>query len=75
MEIQDDDSQLDIIVDHSFCNGILILKARYYSKSTETKDVWETPFNIIKKDSPIEMAKYILNNVVDTLKQNGYYGN
>eukprot|EP00957_Ditylum_brightwellii_P156409 11904045-Ditylum_brightwellii.AAC.1 len=38
MEMQDDDYQLDVIVDHSFRDGMLILKARYYSNSTETKD-------------------------------------
>jgi hypothetical protein len=75
MEMQDDDYQLDVIVDHSFRDGMLILKARYYSNSTETKDVWETPFNIIKKDAPIEVAKYISNNVVETSRRNGYYGN
>eukprot|EP00957_Ditylum_brightwellii_P028746 2171327-Ditylum_brightwellii.AAC.1 len=75
MEIQDDDYQLDVIVDHSFCDGMLILKACYYSNSTETKDVWETPFNITKKDSPFKVAKYISNNVVETSQRNGYYGN
>eukprot|EP00957_Ditylum_brightwellii_P045273 3432275-Ditylum_brightwellii.AAC.1 len=75
MEMQDDDYQLDIIVDHSFCDDMLILKADYYSNSIETKDVWETPFNIIKKDSPIEVETCTSNNVVETSRQNGYYDN
>eukprot|EP00957_Ditylum_brightwellii_P132468 10101988-Ditylum_brightwellii.AAC.1 len=72
---QEDDYEFDVIVDHQFKNGVLILKARYYSESSDAKYVWESLFNTIKKDAPLELVKYIINNVVEILQRNGIYNN
>eukprot|EP00957_Ditylum_brightwellii_P184695 14067268-Ditylum_brightwellii.AAC.1 len=73
MGVQADDYELDVIVDHHFKDGILIFKARYYSESNGSKDVWEAPFNALKKDTPLKVARYIQNHVTETSRQNGYY--
>eukprot|EP00957_Ditylum_brightwellii_P158918 12095787-Ditylum_brightwellii.AAC.1 len=38
-DVQEGDYELDVIVDHHLKNGALILKARYYSDSSDVKDV------------------------------------
>eukprot|EP00957_Ditylum_brightwellii_P003511 265943-Ditylum_brightwellii.AAC.1 len=73
MDVQADDYELDVIVDHHFKDGILILNARYYSDPNESKDVWEAPFNALKKDTPLEVARYIQNHVTETSRQNRHY--
>eukprot|EP00957_Ditylum_brightwellii_P127797 9746495-Ditylum_brightwellii.AAC.1 len=54
LDLQADNYELDIIVDHHFKDGILILKARYYSQLNNSNDVWEMPFNVLKKDAPLK---------------------
>eukprot|EP00957_Ditylum_brightwellii_P212203 15367071-Ditylum_brightwellii.AAC.1 len=71
--IQENDYKLDVIIDHHFKNGVLILKARYFSESSDVKDVWESPFNTIKIGAPLEVEKYITNNVFETSQQNRFY--
>eukprot|EP00957_Ditylum_brightwellii_P020954 1579453-Ditylum_brightwellii.AAC.1 len=69
-ESDDDDEDIEESLspdmkDYHFKDGILILKARYCSQLSDSKDVWETPINILKKDAPLEVARYIQNNVTE----------
>eukprot|EP00957_Ditylum_brightwellii_P087159 6633279-Ditylum_brightwellii.AAC.1 len=73
MDVQADNYELDVIVDHHFKDGILILKTRNYSESNNSKDVWEAPFNALKKDTPLEVARYIQNHVTEASRKNGHY--
>ena len=57
-------------MDHKFDNGILMFKVRYTGDVDET-DV-DLPFSILKKDQPMDTARYISNHVLDD-KRNGRY--
>jgi hypothetical protein len=67
----DDDYEIDKIVDHVFKDGILILKVRYQG-ATMGEHVIEVPFGVLKKDVPLELAKYVRDHVLDE-KRNGHY--
>jgi ribosomal protein L37E len=67
----DDDHEIDKIVDHVFKDGILILKVRYQGE-TKGEHVLEVPFGVLKKDIPLELAKYVQDHVLDE-KRNGHY--
>eukprot|EP00957_Ditylum_brightwellii_P017503 1318859-Ditylum_brightwellii.AAC.1 len=73
LDLQAKDYELDIIVDHHFKDSILILKAMYQSKLSDSKNVWEMLFNTLKKDAPLEVARYIQNYVTEASRQDGYY--
>ncbi len=60
------------IVDHTFLNGILVLKVRYSEDGDLGEHTLEVPFPILKKDEPVQVARYIRDNVVEE-KRNGFY--
>jgi hypothetical protein len=60
--------EFEKVVDHAFTDGILLFKARYQG-STEGEHIVEIPFSVLKKDVPLECAKYIRNYVVDSTTQ------
>jgi hypothetical protein len=71
LQMEDDDRhEFHKIVDHRFDNGVLILNVQYQGEIEET--ILEIPFSTLKKDVPIELARYIRNKVIDK-KRNGYY--
>ena len=65
-----DNLEFNKILDHKFDNGILMFKVRYTGDVDET-DV-DLPFSILKKDQPMDTARYISNHVLDD-KRNGRY--
>ena len=73
-QIEDEvDDEFDKIVDHKFENGILIFTARFQG-SSNGEHLVEVPFSILKKDVPLECAKYIRNYVLDsTSRRSGTY--
>ncbi len=56
----------DLITDHYFTDAELILKVKYESA---TLDV---PFHVLRKDVPLELARYIRNSVLEK-RRGGYY--
>jgi hypothetical protein len=56
--------EFDKIVDHSFEDGVLTFMARYQGM-TEGEHIVAVPFNILKRDVPLECAKYIRNYVAN----------
>ena len=58
-------------MDHYFYKGVLTLKVNYLTIDDQQTTL-EIPFGILRKDVPLELAKYIQENVVDE-KRGGYY--
>ena len=54
-----EDNEFHHIKSHKWINGSLVLTIELYSGKN-----FDIPFNIIKKDRPLETAKYIKNNIV-----------
>jgi len=71
-QMEDDDSHdFECIVDHTLSNSGLTLKVKYSScDDTETFDV---PFRVLKKDVPLELAKYIRDKVVEGNRRTGHF--
>ena len=69
-EHEEDNYEFDKIVDHFYQDGVLILKVRYQGKLED--NVMDVPFPIIKKDVPLETARYIQLYVIDK-KHKGFY--
>ena len=61
IEGTNEDNEFHHIKGHKWVDGSLILDVELYSGK-----FFDIPFNIIKKDRPIETAKYIKNNVVES---------
>ena len=71
-QLRDDaDHNFHSIVDHSFVNSTLILTVKYVSDLTDDCTL-KVPFSILKKDVPLELARYIRAHMMDP-KRNGYY--
>jgi hypothetical protein len=70
-DAEDKTYQFDKIVDHHFSNGKLILKTRY--RLLDDEDILEVPFGILKKDVPLELAKYIKNYVIEEKRGKGFF--
>ena len=69
-EIENDvDYRFSKIVDHRFEHGIFLLKANYICDDNQMHTL-EVPFTILKKDVPLELAKYIRQSVVE-MKRGG----
>ena len=65
-QVEDDsDYEFEKIVDHKWKDGILILTARFQG-TTDDGHIMEVPFPVLKKDVPLECAKYIKNYVIDS---------
>ena len=65
------DYKFERIVDYRFEKGILLLKSNYFDDDGQITTL-EIPFSILKKDVPLELAKFIKNNVVEE-RRNGRY--
>jgi hypothetical protein len=59
------EDEFEKIVDHSFNQGVLTFTVRFQG-TTEGEHLVQVPFNILKKDVPLECAKYIRNYVLDS---------
>ena len=58
-EVEDDEHyDFEIIIDHYFNEGVLILKVKYSGEGDDSK-VFDVPFPTLKKDVPLELARYI----------------
>lgn len=63
----EDDFDFDQITDHYFKDGIIILKTDYTNDlGTHEREI---PFMILKKDHPVEVAKYIKSHVVESTRR------
>ena len=71
-DYHEDDYQFDKIVDHSFQEGVLMLKTRYWSAIMDDTILIEVPFPIAKKEQPVAIAKYIRQYVQDE-RRNGFF--
>ncbi len=69
-EIEDLDDGYEFlkVMNHTWKDGVLYFHVRY-SDQNHKKQVLEQPFDVIKKDIPLEMAKYIRNYVTDSSEQ------
>ena len=67
----DVDYRFDHIVDYRFEQGILLLKVNYVCDDNQVHTL-EVPFLILKKDVPLELAKYIRQHVIE-MKRGGRY--
>ena len=67
----DSDYRFDRIVDYRFEHGVLLLKANYVCDDNQIHTL-EVPFSILKKDVPLELAKYIREHVVE-MRRGGRY--
>ena len=63
----EEDYEFHHINSHTFENGILVFNVELYSGKN-----YDIPFNLFKKDRPIEVAQYIKNNVVEQ-SRNGFH--
>ena len=64
----EEDYEFHNIISHKWEDGMLAFTVELTSGKT-----FEIPFSMIKKDRPMETARYIRNHVVEA-KRNGYYG-
>eukprot|EP00957_Ditylum_brightwellii_P086365 6572131-Ditylum_brightwellii.AAC.1 len=71
MEEARNDFEFEKIFDHRFEKGMLVLKTRYYSEVLREENIMDIPFNILKKDNPVALARYIKEFVVKTSRRNG----
>ena len=69
LEDTNEDFEFHHIQSHKWSDGILVFNVVLQSGQN-----FDIPFNIIKKDRPLETAKYIRSNVVEK-KRNGKYNN
>ena len=68
-QVEDDsDYEFEKIVDHKWSDGILIFTARFQG-ATDDGHIMEVPFQVLKKDVPLECAKYIKNYIIDSSKR------
>ena len=67
MHQNDDGMDFNKFCDHQWDNGTLIFKIQLNSGQQ-----FEALFTLIKKDRPIELAKYIQHEVIEP-KRGGYY--
>ena len=71
-EIEDNEAyDFDKIVGYYFYDGILMFKVKYTGTSSDK--TWTIPFNILKRDVPLEVAKYIRDHVAE-IKRRGILG-
>jgi hypothetical protein len=71
IQIENDiDYHFDRILDHVFKDGTLELRVQYRG-GLETH-ILDVPFTILKKDVPLELARYIRAKVIDAIRH-GFY--
>eukprot|EP00957_Ditylum_brightwellii_P024918 1884189-Ditylum_brightwellii.AAC.1 len=70
MEGTHDDFVFEKIINHRFEKGMLVFKARYHSEILGEENILDVPFNILKKDNPIAVARYIKEYVVEASQRN-----
>lgn len=66
----EEDMEFDAIVDHSLTASGLTFKIKYLGMTED--EVLTVPFRIIKKDFPLETAKYIRQNVLEERRGGKY---
>ena len=71
MEVEKDDYESERIVGHLFKDVILFLKARYIGETLGEDNIAKVKFEDLKKDVPVELARYIRNNVVEASRRKG----
>jgi hypothetical protein len=59
------------ILDHSWREGILVLTVRYYDHAEEERVIAQ-PFSVMKRDVPVECARYNRHYVMDKSRR-GYH--
>ena len=70
-EVEDDENYVfERIMDHHFDKGILHLNVKYVDNDQD--HIMCVPFGILKKDVPLELARYIKDKVVESSRR-GYY--
>eukprot|EP00957_Ditylum_brightwellii_P081507 6201209-Ditylum_brightwellii.AAC.1 len=57
-------------MDHEFKNGILLLRVKYYNEKKDQENVLETSFDSLKKDIPIDVARYTKRHVAKKSRRN-----
>ena len=67
---EEPDCEFERIVDHVLRDGKLLLKVQYDNDATT--HIVEVPFAVLKKDVPLELAKYIRDKVLED-RRNGHY--
>ena len=67
MNDDEEDHEFNKIINHKWDAGLLVLEVELQSGTT-----YEVPFNVIKKDRPIEVARYIRNNVIESRRGGKY---
>lgn len=67
----DEDYEFHSIVDHQFDKGVLVLSVEYTAELIDDF-VLKVPFGVLKKDVPVELAKYIRNHVIESKRQGRY---
>eukprot|EP00957_Ditylum_brightwellii_P029576 2234730-Ditylum_brightwellii.AAC.1 len=72
-EIEEGEYAYETIMDHRFENGSLKLKVKYYNAINGKDNIVEVPFNIMKKDEPVSLAKYIKRYVMESSRQEGTF--
>jgi hypothetical protein len=68
---EDVNYKFDRILDHEFKDGVLLLKTRYCDDDIGEHDL-TVPFPILKRDVPLELARFIRDKVVED-KRGGHY--
>jgi hypothetical protein len=64
--------QISKIIDHKWDNGTLLFTVRYYD-SAEDETTLEQPFSVLRRDVPVECARYIRLYVTDSDRRKGYH--
>jgi len=71
-QMEDDiNYKFDRILDYEFKEGVLILKAKYLDDDIGEHNL-AVPFPILKRDVPVELARFIRDKVIED-KRGGYY--
>ena len=73
MDIEEDYYDFENCFDRYFNNGVLFLKAGYVGDTLNEDNIIKIPFKILKKDLPIELARYVKNYVVEASRWKGIY--
>ncbi|MGH7955315.1 MAG: reverse transcriptase domain-containing protein, partial [Gloeomargaritales cyanobacterium] len=66
----DEQYEFDRIVDHKFDDGILKLRVQY--KGEDNEHYSDIPFDLLKKDVPFQLAKYIREKVMEPTRDGRY---
>eukprot|EP00957_Ditylum_brightwellii_P023068 1739891-Ditylum_brightwellii.AAC.1 len=71
MEEKDGSYELECILDHEIRKGVMIFKVAYYNEKKDKRNMMEVPFNVLKKDILMDLARYIKQHVVEESQRKG----